>query len=109
MSPSQRSGPVDATTIAVRSELPAMPLGAVVRVLGAQATPREFRLSAGSCVVGAGKGVHIQIPEPTVSRRHVELSLVPEGVAVRDLGSRNGTFYLGQRVEKMRVGPGQPR
>ena len=32
---------------------------------------------------------------------HVELTLVPEGVAVRDLGSRNGTFYLGQRVERI--------
>ena len=33
--------------------------------------------------------------------QHVELGLVPEGVTVRDLGSRNGTFYQGQRVEKM--------
>jgi transcriptional regulator with GAF, ATPase, and Fis domain len=44
--------------------------------------------------------------ERTVSREHVELSLVPEGVRVRDLESRNGTFYLGQRVESMIVAPG---
>src|SRR6185436_14038954 len=37
---------------------------------------------------------------------HVALELVPEGVAVTDLGSRNGTFYLGQRVEKIVLGLG---
>ena len=36
-----------------------------------------------------------------MSRTHAELELVAEGVAVRDLGSRNGTFYFGQRIEKV--------
>jgi DNA-binding NtrC family response regulator len=36
----------------------------------------------------------------------VELSLVPEGVLVRDLDSRNGTFYDGQRVQRMVLGLG---
>ncbi len=96
----------DATTALVRAKLPPMPIGVVVRVLGASAKPSTFRLSAGSCLVGAGRDAHICISEPTVSRRHVELSLVPEGVAVVDLGSRNGTFYLGQRVEKIVLAPG---
>ncbi len=77
------------------------PLGAVVRVLRAPAAPARFRLPAGSCVLGAGAGADVVIQDETVSRAHVELSLAPEGVVVRDLGSRNGTFYLGQRVEKM--------
>jgi transcriptional regulator with GAF, ATPase, and Fis domain len=41
------------------------------------------------------------ISEPTVSRSHLEIELAPEGIGVTDVGSRNGTFYLGQRVEKM--------
>ncbi|MEZ4447399.1 MAG: FHA domain-containing protein [Polyangiaceae bacterium] len=98
--------PADPTTVAVHADLPAMPLGVVVRVLGAKAKPAAFRLNAGSCTVGAGKGAHICITEPTVSRKHAQLSLVPEGVAVEDLGSRNGTFYLGQRVEKIVLAPG---
>jgi pSer/pThr/pTyr-binding forkhead associated (FHA) protein len=44
--------------------------------------------------------------ERTVSREHAELTLVPEGVRVRDLGSRNGTFYRDQRVESLIVAPG---
>jgi len=48
----------------------------------------------------------VVVQDTAVSRRHVELDLRAEGVAVRDLGSRNGTFYLGQRVEKMMVSLG---
>jgi DNA-binding NtrC family response regulator len=77
------------------------PLGALVRVSGATAFPAERALGEEPCVIGAGKGADVIISDPAVSRAHVELSLVPEGVAVRDLGSRNGTFYLGQRVEKI--------
>ncbi|HVM68470.1 MAG TPA: sigma 54-interacting transcriptional regulator, partial [Gaiellaceae bacterium] len=42
----------------------------------------------------------------TVSRRHVTLEVCPQGVTVTDLGSRNGTFYLGHRVEKMTLALG---
>ena len=90
----------DETATLVRDVAP-LPLGAVVRVVGVKAQPQAFRLSAGSCVVGAGAGANLLVPESSVSRRHVELTLVPEGVTVADLGSRNGTFYLGQRVEKI--------
>jgi len=77
------------------------PLGAIVRVVGAAATPRQLALRAGICRIGAAPDVDMMIEDETVSRQHVELELVPEGVAVRDLGSRNGTFYLGQRVHTM--------
>ncbi|MBK6517570.1 MAG: sigma 54-dependent Fis family transcriptional regulator [Polyangiaceae bacterium] len=76
-------------------------MSAVVRVLDAPARPPRFVLKRGTCVVGSAEGADILVSEPTVSRAHVELALVPEGVSVRDLGSRNGTFYLGQRIEKM--------
>jgi transcriptional regulator with GAF, ATPase, and Fis domain len=71
-----------------------------VRVSGAPASPKVRALGAGACVIGAGPQAAIIVDDPAVSRAHVELELVPEGVAVRDLGSRNGTFYLGQRVER---------
>jgi DNA-binding NtrC family response regulator len=84
----------------------AQPLGAVIRVLQARATPPALRLSQGSCILGAGDGAQIVIENPSVSRAHVEIGLVPEGISVRDLGSRNGTFYLGQRVQAMTLAPG---
>ena len=90
----------DETALSGRVLLP-LPVPARVRVSAGTATPRSFRLSQGSCVVGAGADADIVLTDSTVSRRHVELSLAPEGVELSDLGSRNGTFYLGQRVERM--------
>ena len=77
------------------------PLGAAIHVLGSPGTPTVFHLSSGSCRAGSGTNCDIVINEPTVSRSHVELTLRTEGVEVHDLGSTNGTFYLGQRVQRM--------
>jgi DNA-binding NtrC family response regulator len=92
--------PDDETAALVRRPPAPAPLGAVVRVLGPQAPP-PFRLRAGRCVVGSAPSSDVPIADATVSRAHAELELVAEGVRVRDLGSTNGTFYLGQRVEQM--------
>jgi hypothetical protein len=43
-------------------------------------------------VVGRAVTSDIPIYDPTISRRHAELSLTETGVLVRDLGSSNGTF-----------------
>lgn len=93
-------------TRALRREPISAPLSINVQVVGAVALPATLTLSEGSCVLGAAPGCDVVIDEPTVSRRHVELSLVPEGVAVRDLNSRNGTFFLGQRIERAVLAPG---
>jgi transcriptional regulator with GAF, ATPase, and Fis domain len=50
-------------------------------------------------VLGAAPGVDLVIPEPTISRIHAELDPRENGLWVRDLGSRNGTFVDGVRVE----------
>jgi transcriptional regulator with GAF, ATPase, and Fis domain len=91
----------EGSTATLLHDAPPIPLGAVLRVIGADAMPPVFRLRAGSCILGAGKEAHILVSERTVSRKHVAFTLVPDGVVVEDLGSRNGTFYLGQRVEKI--------
>jgi DNA-binding NtrC family response regulator len=70
------------------------------------ARPTELRLAAGTCTVGSGSRCDLVIDDPTVSRVHAELTLVPEGVLVRDEGSRNGTFYLGQRITSAVLAPG---
>jgi DNA-binding NtrC family response regulator len=70
------------------------------------ATGAIFRLKDGSCTLGADPSCDVTLAHDTVSRTHAELTLVAEGVRVRDLGSRNGTFYLGQRIEHATVAPG---
>lgn len=88
-------------TEALRTSLPCEPLAAVVRVIQNGRRTTGLRLSAGSYCVGAAPGNDLVIDDAAVSRSHLELTLVPEGVRVRDLGSRNGTFYLGQRVGEL--------
>jgi len=82
------------------------PLPAIVEIVDERASPQRLRLLEGRCVIGAGEGADLLVHHAAISRRHVELELVPEGVAVRDLASRNGTFYAGQRVESMVVALG---
>ncbi len=56
--------------------------------------------------VGTASGVDLALADPTVSRYHVELAAEPQGIAVRDLGSTNGTFVGGVRIERGLVPPG---
>ncbi|MGH7525500.1 MAG: adenylate/guanylate cyclase domain-containing protein, partial [Gemmatimonadales bacterium] len=67
---------------------------------------QSFELPPGrGLVVGRGLGSDIAIYDPTISRRHAELTAGPDGVEVRDLGSSNGTCINGTRVEFGRLGP----
>jgi DNA-binding NtrC family response regulator len=82
------------------------PLPVLVRCLSCQAEPATFRLETGGCILGAGENADVIIASDTVSRQHAELRLVPEGVCVTDLSSKNGCFYLGQRFQSMFLQPG---
>jgi len=52
-------------------------------------TEREL-LVVGTMVVGRDPECEISSSDPRLSRRHAEVRATPEGVVVRDLGSRNG-------------------
>ena len=88
------------------SRPPPRPLGAVLRVITPATRATTLKLTAGTCVIGSAPDCDLCIPDVTVSRRHAEVELTPEGVRIRDLGSRNGSFYLGHRFESMVLGLG---
>jgi adenylate cyclase len=72
-----------------------MPLLRLVSTSGDQV----FELAEGrTLVVGRGVTSDIAIYDPTISRRHAELSVGPGTVQVKDLGSSNGTCINGERV-----------
>ena len=50
-------------------------------------------------VVGRAPSSDIAIFDPTISRKHAELQADESGLRVRDLGSSNGTFHNGERIE----------
>lgn len=58
-------------------------------------------------VVGRGRGTHLTLPHPLISRRHCELYESGGTLMVRDLGSLNGTYVGNQRVTNAEVPPGE--
>ncbi len=55
-------------------------------------------------LVGRAVTSDVPIYDPTISRRHAEVSLVEDGVKIRDVGSSNGTFLNGARVTEAVAG-----
>jgi predicted component of type VI protein secretion system len=49
------------------------------------------------------EGCDVVLHDPEVSRRHAALRMTPAGPAVEDLGSSNGTFVNGGRIEGLRA------
>jgi FHA domain-containing protein len=62
-------------------------------------TMQAYDFKQPSIVVGRDEGADVLIDNPSVSRRHAEIRLGDNGWEVEDLGSSNGTFLLGQRIE----------
>ena len=60
----------------------------------------RVRVDASRFVVGRKPDVSLSIPSPTVSREHAELTVVDQGLLLRDLGSTNGTFVNGTRIHE---------
>jgi len=63
-------------------------------------------LEARPRTVGSGAGCDVQLSDPAISRRHLEIERGPEGVVVRDLGSTNGSFVQGARFTELTLGFG---
>ena len=58
-----------------------------------------IELPPGESVIGRSRACLVQIAETTVSRQHAIFVVEPGRVKLRDLGSSNGTFVNGQRVD----------
>jgi pSer/pThr/pTyr-binding forkhead associated (FHA) protein/uncharacterized RDD family membrane protein YckC len=58
-----------------------------------------IELPNGESVIGRSRACLVQIAETTVSRQHAILVVEPGKVRLRDLGSSNGTFVNGERVD----------
>jgi DNA-binding CsgD family transcriptional regulator len=101
------------TTEYVEKELTELGTPCLEIVRGGPVT-RPKRLAPGSHVIGRDDGVELSLPVTGVSRKHARVTVIDSGeVSVTDLGSRNGTFLNGRRVEsaslrdgdELRVGP----
>ncbi len=61
---------------------------------------RRFALGREPLVVGSSSAADVVLRDATVSSRHCTLCVLGDGVAIEDLGSRNGTFVGSARVKE---------
>lgn len=78
-----------------------------LRLLTEEPLPaRQLYLEPGAYTVGSLPESDVPVPAKGVSRRHARLDVTADGFAtLTDLGSRNGTFLNGHRIESAEVQP----
>ena len=62
-----------------------------------------FPLLDSECIIGRAPDCAINIQDGSISSRHARVTRSSEGFSIEDLGSRNGTFVNGEKVDKARV------
>ncbi|MAC28847.1 MAG: AAA family ATPase [Sandaracinus sp.] len=77
----------------------------LVRVVSGASKGAEAVLEDGTMVIGSHPDADLVVDDGAVSRFHVELGLLSDGVRVRDLGSTNGTYVGDSRVESVVLHP----
>ncbi len=98
----------DVETLPHATRIPGAPKILLPRVLVAwsDAAGRHEIAIEGSALVGSSPSVALRIDDPLVSRLHAEISARPDGVWLRDLSSKNGSFVEGVRVVEALVASG---
>lgn len=67
---------------------------------------RRFPVEQDVATIGRGEGCDLRIPLGDVSRKHCSLIKSDEGLVIQDIGSSNGTYVNGKRVQEASLRPG---
>lgn len=67
---------------------------------------KEFNLPSAVTIIGRRQDCDLCIPLMNVSRRHCEINQDEGTLKVRDLGSKNGTFVNGTKIDETEVNQG---
>jgi pSer/pThr/pTyr-binding forkhead associated (FHA) protein len=75
-------------------------MGLVMIMFRADGQRRNFPVSREITVIGRREDCDLRIPLGDVSRKHCRLIVDGDSIRVEDLGSSNGTFRNGERVQQ---------
>ncbi len=105
------AGPVK-VEIFLKDDLSLGDVELAVRFIGGAAQPklicsdgRSFAVGDRPLVIGRSPDVDVTVNDSNVSRQHAEVWRTPEGIAIRDLGSTNGTVVNGQVIDAVSLSP----
>lgn len=79
---------------------------AVLVTFKADGERRSFSLPKAETVIGRREDCDLRIPLGEVSRKHCRFIIEGDTLKVEDMGSSNGTFHNGARVQEAVVQPG---
>jgi hypothetical protein len=82
--------------------LPANRRYSLAVILGASAG-HIYPITKPRIVLGRGAGSDLQLPDSEVSRRHAVLDIRGDGAVLVDLGSSNGSFVNGVRIDSAQI------
>ncbi len=72
-----------------------------LKVLSGSNAGREVAIAVPEFLIGRGDGCHLRPRTDLVSRQHCVLTIGEDGVNIRDLDSRNGTYVNDERITEV--------
>ena len=92
----------DRTIVLGAGNIPTLRLEIQVGDLGG----KRFDIGASGATIGKSDENSIVLPEPTVSGKHARISVVGGRYIIEDLGSTNGTYVNGKRIQSTEIAHG---
>jgi pSer/pThr/pTyr-binding forkhead associated (FHA) protein len=76
---------------------------AKLRVLKGPGVGKEITIPVSKFFIGRGEDCHLRPKSDAISRHHCAIIITDSQIAIRDFGSKNGTFVNDQRVENVAI------
>ena len=70
-----------------------------LRIAPAEGKTFEFEPQEEETIIGRSSTADLPLSDPFLSRQHARLLLTDDGLSIEDLGSRNGTFVNGVKLD----------
>jgi two-component system cell cycle response regulator len=83
-----------------------LPAAAYLVVLSGSNVGEMYRLDQDTVVIGRGEKVDVRLVDDGISREHARLLKAEGEIVLEDLGSTNGTYCNGERVERRPLAEG---